>query len=111
MLEVCKIFVKLNEILTLSSTRCSPGLPCERCRNTRADDQCLEPDCNDPANRGMLFPSPVLRYYYQCMPNGGTWTAKRIECPCDLIFNAATQRCEFPWLFVPTCDFSISDPT
>jgi len=95
---------------------CEPGVACRRCsRNNQrnGDPECPAPNCDDPnVNRGELFPSTTLRFYYQCMPDGaGNWFPIRMECPCDLLFDPATQRCTYPFAFVPQCNFTISDPT
>jgi hypothetical protein len=99
--------------------RCAPGEACERCsiapRNIPPVDTwpntCPQPDCNDPANRGLLFPSPTLRQYYQCDPaNGAGWAVTTMDCPCDTLFSFEAQRCLGPWEFVPHCNFEISDP-
>lgn len=98
----------------LKNSSCAPGLPCVRCTNERnpRNPQCPPPNCDDPASRGTLSPSLTLRFYYQCMPDGnGNWVAVKMECPCDLLFDPATQQCTYPFAFMPTCDFTIADPT
>lgn len=67
---------------------------------------CPTPDCTQVGNRPVLFPvNGDPRRFYQCAEGPNGWAPVQMDCQCGTFFDAELGSCQFPWDWLPWCDF------
>jgi hypothetical protein len=73
----------------------------------QTDPSCAAPLCNNPETRHILSSHNTAYRFYQCVLQGTEWTAVEMQCPCGLMFNYASQACDWPWEWHPFCTAAV----
>jgi len=92
-----------NTIPTAGPTQAPPTLP-SGVTAVPTVPTLSTPDPDGVCTQAGLVPDPDnCQLFYDCIPNGDTWTIIPYECSDGTVFNPDTETCDWPG-DVPSCD-------